>query len=177
MEVHLVRQKASELQKNAYDSRHTTLSTAIVPNTNTRVGTEDIPGIPDMTAGVRMTAGCNSTITFQVIGGKKEGGISGSPDSKNDEKLSIGYKGKLCNNSSNLHLLLQGLCHNDGHNLRDMHICWNNHNFHLPERLLHYAPERKRGEGNKTNQMSSQNSQFDVFFQDSLEITTRSSRA
>ena len=94
MEVNLGSQKASTLQEEVYYNKHTRglKFTAKVPNTNTRVGTEDIPGIPDMTAGVRMTAGCNSTITFQVIGGKKEGGISGSQDSKNDEKLSIGYK-------------------------------------------------------------------------------------
>ena len=94
MDVHLVDQKASTLQERVYNSKHKggLRSTAIVPNSNTRVGLEDIPGIPDIEAGVRMTAGCNATITFQVIGGKTESIITGSPDSNDDEKLSIGYK-------------------------------------------------------------------------------------
>ena len=96
MEVDLVNQKASTLQEKVYNSKHTQglKFTAKVPNTNTRVGIDDIPGIPDMAAGVRMTSGCNATITFQVIGGKTESISTGSPDSNDDEKLSIGYKRK-----------------------------------------------------------------------------------
>ena len=48
-----------------------------------RVGLVNIPG--DLTAGVRITGGCNATIKLQVIGGKQERIIS-----SDEENLSIG---------------------------------------------------------------------------------------
>ena len=91
MEVNFVRQNAGKLEEDLYDNRHSkgVSSTALVPNTKSRVGLVDIP-LDDMTAGVRMTGGCNATITFQVIGGKKERSVPRSPDSNDEEKPSTG---------------------------------------------------------------------------------------
>ena len=92
MEVNFVRQNAGKLEEDVYANRHSkgVGSTALVPNTQTRVGLVDIP-YDDMTAGVIMTRGCNATITFQVIGGKKERiSVPGSQDSNDEEKLSTG---------------------------------------------------------------------------------------
>ena len=103
-----MRQDASELEEAVYDNRHTkemNRHTATVSNV-ARVGLVNIPvlrnkfirthtrqkilNIPEeeMTAGVRITGGCNATIKLQVIGGgkQKERRIS----SDEEETLSIG---------------------------------------------------------------------------------------
>ena len=102
-----MRQDASELEEAVYDNRHTkemNRHTTTVSN-RARVGLFSIPvlrnkfirthtrqkilNIPEeeMTAGVRITGGCNATIKLQVIGGgKQERRIS----SDEEEKLSIG---------------------------------------------------------------------------------------
>ena len=83
-----MRQDASELEEAVYDNRHTkemNRHTATVSN-RARVGLVNIPE-EEMTAGVRITGGCNATIKLQVIGGKqKERRIS----SDEEETLSIG---------------------------------------------------------------------------------------
>ena len=85
MEVNLARQDASVLEEAVYDNRHTKemLKTAIVSD-SARVGLVNIPE-EDLTAGVRITGGCNATIKLQMIGGKQERRIS-----SDEEKLSIG---------------------------------------------------------------------------------------
>ena len=84
-----MRQDASELEEAVYDNRHTkemNRHTATVSNV-ARGGLVNIPE-EEMTAGVRITGGCNATIKLQVIGGgkQKERRIS----SDEEETLSIG---------------------------------------------------------------------------------------
>ena len=84
MEVNSARQDASELEEDVYNNRHKKgmLMTATVSD-SARVGLVNIP--EDLTAGVRITGGCNATMKLQVIGGKQERRIS-----SDKEKLRTG---------------------------------------------------------------------------------------
>ena len=85
------KQDAMELEGEIYASRHKKRDTVTLPNTRDTIGLVNIPGV-DMTAGVKMTGGCNATLTLQVIGGLTGGSGGGSdpPGSSDEEKLSLG---------------------------------------------------------------------------------------